>query len=60
MTLGILHRTLPSTKVVFFYSSRMRILVALATYSFNTLIMGKVEIGNFYCFIGFYFYRNVY
>ena len=30
----------------------MRTLVAMATYSFNRLIMGKVEIGNFYCLIG--------
>ena len=35
-----------------FYSSRMRTLVAITTYSFNRLIMGKVEIGNFYCLIG--------
>ena len=32
----------------------MRTLVAMATYSFNRLIMGKVEIGNFYCLIGDY------
>ena len=35
----------------------------MATYSFNRLKMGKVEIGNFYCLIGdnrIYFYRNVY
>ena len=30
----------------------MRTLVAMATYSFNRLIMGKQEIGNFYCLIG--------
>ena len=30
----------------------MRTLVAMATYSFNRLKMGKVEIGNFYCLIG--------
>ena len=35
-----------------FYSSRIRTLVAMATYSFNRLIMVKVEIGNFYCLIG--------
>ena len=29
----------------------MRTLVAMATYSFNRLIMGKVEIGTFYCLI---------
>ena len=27
-------------------------MVAMATYSFNRLIMVKVEIGNFYCLIG--------
>ena len=30
-----------------FYSSQMRTLVAMATYSFNRLIMGKVEILKF-------------
>ena len=30
----------------------MRTLVAMATYSFNRLIMVKVEIANFYCLIG--------
>ena len=30
----------------------MRTLVAMATYSFHRLIMGKVEIGNFFCLIG--------
>ena len=34
------------------YSSRIRTLVAMATYSFNGLIMVKAEIGNFYCLIG--------
>ena len=34
------------------YSGRIRTLVAMATYSFHRLIMGKVEIGNFYCLIG--------
>ena len=43
--------TLASTKVVF-YSGRIRALVAMATYSFNRLIMEKVEIGNFYCLTG--------
>ena len=37
---------------MFFYSGRIRTLVAMATYSFHRLIMGKVEIGNFYCLIG--------
>ena len=27
-------------------------MVAMATYSFHRLIMGKVDIGNFYCLIG--------
>ena len=27
-------------------------MVAMATYSFNRLIMGKVEIGNFFCLMG--------
>ena len=35
-----------------FYSGRIRTLVAMGTYSFYRLIMGKVEIGNFYCLIG--------
>ena len=35
-----------------FYSGRIRTLVAMATYSSHRLIMGKVEIGNFYCLIG--------
>ena len=38
--------------LVFFYSGRIRTLVAMATYSFHRLIMGKVENGNFYCLIG--------
>ena len=37
---------------MFFYSGRIRTLVAMATYSFHRLIMGKVKIGNFYCLIG--------
>ena len=37
---------------VFFYSGRMRTLVALATYSFHRLIMEKVEIVNFCRVIG--------
>ena len=32
---------------MFFYSGRIRTLVAMATYSFHTLIMGKVEIDYF-------------
>ena len=39
-------RTLTSTKV-FFSSGRIRTLVAMVTYSFHSLIMGKVGIDNF-------------
>ena len=35
-----------------FFSGRIRNLVAMATYSFHRLEMGKVEIGNLYCLIG--------
>ena len=45
------------------YSGWIRILVAMATYSFHRLTMGKVEIGNFYYLIGDIrnlFYRYVY
>ena len=45
-------RTLASTKVEFFYSGRIRTLVAMATYSSHRLIMGKVEIGSFCCLTG--------
>ena len=37
---------------MFFHSSRIRTLVAMVTCSFHRLIMGKVELGNFYCLIG--------
>ena len=38
---------------MFFYSSRIRTLVAMATYSSHRLIiMGKEEIDNFFCLIG--------
>ena len=32
-----------------FYSGRIRTLVAMATYIFHRLIMGKVKIDNFLC-----------
>ena len=35
-----------------FYSGPIRNLVAMATYSSHRLIMGKVEIDNFFCLIG--------
>ena len=34
-----------------FVSGQIRTLVAMATYCFHRLIMGKVEIGNIFCFI---------
>ena len=37
---------------MFFYSGQIRTLVAMATYSSHRLIMGKVEICNFFCFNG--------
>ena len=46
-----------------FCFSRIRTLVAMATYSSYRLIMGKEEIDNFFCLIGDilnFFYRNVY
>ena len=48
---------------MFFYSGRIRTLVAMATYSSHRLIMGKVEICNFFSVsmeIFGMFYRNVY
>ena len=33
------------------YSGRIRTLVAMATYSYHRLIMGKEEIDNFFCLI---------
>ena len=46
---GIGHCPLPK---LCFYSGWIRTLVAMATYSFHRLIMGKVEIGKFYYLIG--------
>ena len=46
-----------------FCSSRIRTLVAMATFSSHRLIMGKEEIDNFFCLIGdilIFFYRYVY
>ena len=49
---------------MFFYSNRIRTLVAMATYSSHRLIMGKEEIDNFFSvslgIFGIFFYRNVY
>ena len=47
------------TKSYVFYSGRIRTLVAMATYSSHRLIMGKVEICNFFLsqcrYLGFFF-----
>ena len=45
---------------MFFCSSRLRTLVAMATFSSLRLIMGKEEIDNFIGDILNFFYRNVY
>ena len=43
-----------------FYSSHIRTLVAMATYSSHRLIMGKVEIDNFYQVIGDIFFTEIF
>ena len=50
--LGILAYDITLYKRYGFFSGRMRTLVAMATYSFHRLIMGKVEIDNFCQVIG--------
>ena len=49
---------------MFFYSSQVRTLVAMATYSSHRVIMGKVEISNFFLsqwrYLDIFFYRNLY
>ena len=52
LKLGILAYDIALYKCYVFYSGRIRTLVAMATYSFHRLIMGIVEIGNFYGLIG--------
>ena len=52
LKLGIPAKDIAFYKSYVFYSSRIGTLVAMATYTFHRLIMGKVEIGNFYCLIG--------
>ena len=52
LKLGILAYDIALYKSYVFYSGRIRTLVAMATYSFHRFIMGKVEIGNFFCLIG--------
>ena len=48
----ILHLYLGGTKICVFCSNRIRTLVAMATYSSHSLIMGKEEIDNCFCLIG--------
>ena len=52
LKLGILAKDIALYKSYVFNSGRIRTLVAMATLSFHRLIMGKAEIGNFYCLIG--------
>ena len=52
LKLGILAKDIALYKSYVFYSGRIRTLVAMETYSFHRLIMGKVEIGNFFRLIG--------
>ena len=52
LKLGILALDIALYKRYVFYSGRIRTLAAMATYSFHRLIMGKVEIGNFFRLIG--------
>ena len=52
LKLGILAKDIALYKSYVFFSGQIRTLVAMATYSFHRLIMGKVEIGNFYRLIG--------
>ena len=45
----------PLQKLCFLFrsdSGQIRTLVSMAAYIFHSLIMGKVEIANFYCLIG--------
>ena len=55
----------PLHKLCSLFSGRIRTLVAIATYIFHKLIMGRVKIDNFFCLnildlFGMYFYRNIY
>ena len=52
LKLGILAWDIALYKNYVFYSGRIRTLIAMATYCFHRLIMGRVEIGNFYRLIG--------
>ena len=52
LKLGILAKDIAVYKSYVFYSGQIRTLVSMAAYIFHSLIMGKVEIGNFYFLIG--------
>ena len=51
------------TKSYVFYFGRIRTLVAMATYSSHRLIMGKMEICNFFLsqwrYLGFFFFTEM-
>ena len=51
LKIGILALDIALYKSYDFYSGQIRTLVAMATYCFHRLIMGKIEIGNFFSFI---------
>ena len=52
LTLGLLAKDITLYKSFVFYYGPIRTLVAMATYCFHRLIMGKVEIDNFCGAIG--------
>ena len=52
LKLGVHAQDISLLKSCVFYSGQIRTLVAMATYSSHRLIMGKVEVYNFFCLIG--------
>ena len=52
LKLGIHAENISLYKKLCFYSGQIRTLIAMATYSSHSLIMGKVEIESFYCLSG--------
>ena len=54
--LHILHLHIGGTKCYVFYSGRIRTLVAMATYSFHRLIMGKIR--NWQFLLSYWGYLN--
>ena len=52
LKLGIHAKDISLYKSCVFYSRRIRTLVAMATYSFHRLILGKEETDIFFCIIG--------